>query len=68
MASSKQKTNNRFFIFVEIQTGDCFEEDIDRRDDDYGRVEETNEECRARNKISTKCTRMELRQNLMINR
>lgn len=25
-------------IFVEIQTGNCFEEDIERKEDDYGRV------------------------------
>jgi mannose-6-phosphate isomerase len=25
-------------VFIEVQTGDCFEEDIERREDDYGRV------------------------------
>ena len=24
-------------VFVEVQTGNCFEEDIERREDDYGR-------------------------------
>jgi len=25
-------------IFIEVQTGNCFEEDIERKEDDYGRV------------------------------
>ena len=34
-AENRQQTP---LVFVEVQTGDCFEEDIDRREDDYGRV------------------------------
>lgn len=32
--------NKRQFplVFIEVQVGDCFEEDIKRREDDYGRV------------------------------
>jgi len=25
-------------VIIEVQTGDCFEEDIERKEDDYGRV------------------------------
>jgi len=32
---NKQATSLQF---VEVQTGDCFEEDIERKEDDYGRV------------------------------
>jgi len=52
-------------IFVEVQTGDCYEDDIERKEDDYGRTNivsekeieqgfldynESEEEKRARNK------------------
>jgi mannose-6-phosphate isomerase len=52
-------------VFVEVQIGDCFEDDIERREDDYGRTNivtekeieqgfldynESEEEKRARNK------------------
>ena len=29
--------NKTPLVFIEVQTGDCFEEDIERREDDYGR-------------------------------
>lgn len=29
---------NETLVFVEVQTGDCFEEDIERIEDDHGRV------------------------------
>jgi mannose-6-phosphate isomerase-like protein (cupin superfamily) len=25
-------------VFIEVQTGNCFEEDIERKEDDYGRI------------------------------
>jgi mannose-6-phosphate isomerase-like protein (cupin superfamily) len=46
-------------VFIEVQVGDCFEEDIDRKEDDYGRISEkevkqgyneSDEQRRARNK------------------
>ncbi len=33
-----QNPNQVPLVFVEIQTGTCFEEDIDREEDDYGRA------------------------------
>lgn len=33
--TNKEKTP---LVFVEVQTGNCFEEDIERKEDDYGRV------------------------------
>ena len=34
-----QNKKNETFVFIEVQTGDYFgEDDIERRDDDYGRV------------------------------